>query len=65
MKPNNISTNTVLDAETVIIPTVAEPPAANNETVISETGNAPKPEVAQPVVVTPQPVSADVLKALA
>lgn len=65
VKPNNISTNTVLDGETAIIPIVAESPATNNETVVSETEKAPKPEVAQPVVVTPEPVSADVLKALA
>ena len=65
VKPNNISTNTVLDAESVIIPTVAESPAANNETVISETEKALTPEIAQPVVATPEPVSADVLKALA
>ncbi len=65
VKPNNISTNTVLDASPVIIPIAAKSPATNNETIITETVDESSPVATPPAPVTPEPVSADVMKALA
>ena len=80
-KPNRISTNTVLDSEPVKIPLVGEavtPPQVTQTNPGQETGVTTEPAAETlpqtspqptPVVdakpVTPEPVSADVLKALA
>ena len=79
-KPNRISTNTVLDKEPVKIPLVNQPatpiePQANpaqETTATTGSGTETMPQASPepaPVVeakpVTPEPVSADVLKALA
>ncbi|NKB36393.1 MAG: protein kinase [Gammaproteobacteria bacterium] len=72
-RTNNISTNTVLDAEPIKIPTVAQveqtpadlsPEVQTTEAPITTPPVAEPTVNAEPVIVTPEPVSADVLKAL-
>jgi serine/threonine protein kinase len=65
-KPQQTSTNTVLDTKTVVIPETATPAATAPQPAVddSELANTVEKPTA-PVVITPEPITADVINALA